>query len=210
MRRTRHRKFVPPWQWGIFYWKPSINLSLASCTAEHAPIIAIYQTLKSMGFKETRWQFVYPGQIGGLIKNPRSTLLEFHVRFFSDGLIYAEIEIGRSGSLHLIDRRMYINNYLIGKMGSSLAQEHLEYFRTASEKAKLVYPKNWPEWSSQNRFMTPSIKTKIQFLSVLADWRVLALVMMASIVSSIVKGVVLIPLLTAIMIFVYVLAPKRT
>jgi len=69
---------------------------------------SIYQALKEMGFKETYWQFVYPGQIGGLVKSPRSNLLELHVRFFQEGMMYAEIEMGRSALLHFLNRRLYL------------------------------------------------------------------------------------------------------
>jgi hypothetical protein len=210
MRSPRTREFVPPWRWGIFRRAPCAHLLLDSCSPDHAPMTAIYEALKSAGFKETYWQFVYPGQIGGLVQNARGTLIEFHVRFFENGLIYAEMEIGRSASLHLINRRLYINYYIIKKLHSRLPSAHLDYLRAATERSKLVYPKDWTEWSVQNRFMTPSIKRKIRFLAVLSDWRTLALIMMASVVSSMADGSVIIPLLTAIMIFVYVLAPKRT
>ena len=173
-------------------------------------MIAIYQTLKSIGFKETYWQFVYRGQLGGLIKNARGTLIEFHVRFFNDGSIYAEMEIGRSVSLHLIDRRLYINHYLIRKLQGRLSREHFGYLAAATKKAKMMYPKSWSEWSTGNRFMTRGIRAKIQLLTLVADWRTLALIMAASVASSMARGPVIIPFFVAAMIVVYVLAPKRT
>jgi hypothetical protein len=185
-------------------------LRFDSGVPENASITAIYEALKSVGFKETYWQFIYPGQIGGLIQNAGGSLIEIHVRFFENGLIYAEMEIGRTGSLHLIDRRLYANHYLIKKMSSTLTKTDLDYLRTATEKSKLIYPRKWSEWSLRNRFMTPSLKRKIRLLAILGDWRTLALIMMASVVSSIADRSVVIPLLTALMIFVYVLAPKRT
>ncbi|MGA8498629.1 MAG: hypothetical protein WB764_24305 [Xanthobacteraceae bacterium] len=210
MRWARTGKFVPPWQWGIFRWKSCTGLHHDTSVPENASITAIYEALKGSGFKETYWQFIYPGQIGGLIQNAGGTLIEIHVRFFKNGLIYAEMEIGRTASLHLIDRRLYANHYLVRKMSSNLTKTDLDYLRNATEKSKLMYPRKWSEWSPRNRFMTPSLKRKIRLLAILGDWRTLALVMMASIVSSIADRSVVIPLLTALMIFVYVLAPKRT
>lgn len=210
MRRAKERHFIPPWQWGIFRRKLCASLNLDVGAPDYAPMITIYQALKSVGFKETYWQFIYPDQIGGLIQNKRSTLIEIHVRFFANGLIYAEMEMGRSASLHLINRRMYVNYYLIQKLSKRLSRTHLEYFQDAVAKSKLVYPRDWLEWSSQNRFMTSGIKRKIRLLNVLSDWRTLALIMMASVVSSVADRSIVIPLLTAIMIFVYVLAPRRT
>jgi hypothetical protein len=170
---------------------------------------AIYQALKSIGFRETYWQFIYPGQIGGLIRNPRNTLIEFHVRFLKEGMIYAEIELGRSVLLHFANRKLYINQYLICKMGSRLSAAHREYLRGSIKRHKSVYAKDWPEWTVENRFVTPSMKKQIRFLAVLADWRTLALIMLASVVSSLADGPTVLPLITALMIFVYVLAPKR-
>lgn len=144
------------------------------------------------------------------MQNARGTLIEFHIRFYEGGMIYAEIELGRSALLHLIDRRMYANRYFIRRLSSRLSSADLEYLRAATERYKCMHPKSWPEWGIRDRFMTPSIKRKIQLLAVLSDWRMLALVMMASIVSSVADGPAIVPLLTALMICVYVLAPKRT
>jgi hypothetical protein len=50
---------------------------------------------------------------------------------------------------------------------------------------------------------------QIRFLTVLADWRVLALIMLASVASSVVRHSIAVPLVAALMILVYLLAPKR-
>jgi hypothetical protein len=170
---------------------------------------AIYEALKSIGFRETYWQLVYPGQIGGLIKNPRGTLIEFHVRFFQRGMIYGEMELGRSVFLHFVNHRCYINCYLVTKIGSRLCPAHIDYLRVSTERFKRVYPRQRPEWTRENRFMTPNIKRQIQFLTLLADWRALALIMLASIGSTMANGPAALLLVIALMIFVYLLAPKR-
>jgi hypothetical protein len=61
----------------------------------------------------------------------------------------------------------------------------------------------------KNRFITHSSKMQIRFLTVLADWRVLALIMLASVASSVVRNLIAVPLVAALMILVYLLAPKR-
>lgn len=203
-------EFVPPWRWGIFLRRPCTGLMLEKSSADYEPMRAIYQSLKNIGFRETYWQFVYPGQIGGLIKCPRNKLVEFHVRFFEGGMIYAEFELGRSVLLHFLGHRYYLNRYIVRKIQSGLSQEHLAYLQCAMQRYKTAHLREWPEWSTENRFMTEGIKRQIKFLTVLSDWRVLALIMLASVVASSVHGPIMLPLLTALMIVVYLLAPKRS
>lgn len=202
--------FLPPWRWGVFLRKHCTGLLLDSRSPEFEPINAIYRALKETGFRETYWQFVYPGQIGGLVKSPRSKLVELHVRFFESGMIYAEIEMGRSVLLHFINRRYYLNNYIFKKIQSKISREHGAYFLAATKKYKSLHSNSWPEWSVKNRFMTPNIKKQIRFLSVLSDWRTLAIIMLASVVSSLADRPMVLPIITAAMIVIYLLAPKRS
>lgn len=210
MRAPRSHDFVPPWQWGIFRRKACRDLLLDRRSKEYDAMTAIYQALKRAGFNETYWQFVYRGQIGGLVKNPRGTLLEFHVRFFEDGMIYAEIELGRSVLLHFLNRRCYINQYLARRLRSRLPEKYVDYFQLSTERYKCAYHRNWPEWTIRNRFVTLSMKKQIHFLTTLSDWRVLALIMLGSTVSSFTPSLVILPLVTATMIVVYLLAPRRS
>jgi hypothetical protein len=204
------REFAPPWRWGIFCRKPCAGLSLSSNSPDYEPMTAIYRVLKNAGFEETYWQFVYPGQVGGLVKIPRGTLIEFHVRFFEGGMIYAEMELGRSVLLHFLNRRYYINHHLVKKLNSKLSSSQIAYLRTSTERYKASCACDWPEWTMENRFMTPGIKRQVRFFTVLSDWRLLALIMLAGIISSIADGPVALALLTAAMILVYLLAPKRS
>jgi hypothetical protein len=176
----------------------------------HEPMTAIYQTLKDFGFRETYWQFVYPGQIGGLIKSPRNQPLEFHVRFFEGGMIYAEFELGRSVLLHFSGHRYYLNRYIVGKTRSRLSPGHSRYLEDAVAAYKSVHNRNWLEWGSKNRFMTTKVKRQLRFLTLLSDWRILAMLMLASVFASINQGPRVVPLFIAFMIGIYLLAPKRS
>ena len=171
--------------------------------------MAIYNALRATGFRETYWQFVYPRQIGGLVKNPKGSLIEFHVRFFEDGMIYAEMELGRSVLLHFFKSRHYINHYLIRKLGCRLTCSQLDYLRMSTAKYKASYDNDWPEWTVGNRFITHNTKMQIRFLTLLADWRVLTLIILASVASSLVPNSVALPLVTTLMVLVYLLAPRR-
>jgi hypothetical protein len=55
----------------------------------------LYYRLKQYGFTETVWQFVYKGQVGGLILQLDGGRKELHVRFYDD-LVEAELEVGRN------------------------------------------------------------------------------------------------------------------
>jgi hypothetical protein len=209
-RRSRIApEFAPPWQWGIFRRKPCSGLLIDRSSPDCEPMMAIYNTLRATGFRETYWQFVYPRQIGGLVKSPRGSLIEFHVRFFEDGMIYAEMELGRSVLLHFLNRRHFINQYLIRRLRCRLTSSQLDYLRMSTAKYKASYDNDWPEWTVGNRFITHNIKMQIRLLAHLADWRVLALIILASVASSLVPNSVVLPLVTTLMILVYLLAPRR-
>jgi hypothetical protein len=210
MNSSRSHGFVPPWQWGIIRRRVCRGLFLETNSSEYEPMTAIYEALKNTGFKETYWQFVYPDQVGGLVKIRRHTLIEFHVRFFKGGMIYAEMEFGRSVFLHFLNKRCYINSYIIKTLSSRLSALHIDYLRASTKRYKRVYHNGWPEWTRRNRFMTPKTKMQIRFFTILSDWRTLALIMLASVASSLERVTAALPLLTAIMIVIYLLAPRRT
>jgi hypothetical protein len=210
MPPRRFREGIAPWRWGIFCRAPCAKL-LGETSPHYEAMNAIYLALKSTGFRETYWQVVYPGQVGGLIKIPRGTLIEFHVRFFRNGLIYGEMELGRSALLHFVNRRIYyINGYLERKLRTRISGEHAAFLRESTRRYKSLYVSNRPEWTSRNRFVTPTMKKQIRFLTVLSDWRFLAFIMLFSLISTFANGPSTLALLTASMIVVYVLAPRRS
>ncbi|MDR3410744.1 MAG: hypothetical protein P4L87_07345 [Formivibrio sp.] len=202
-------EFAPPWRWGIFLRKPCAGLLLDRSSSNYEPMQAIYRALKNVGFRETYWQFVYPGQIGGLIKSPRNNLVEFHVRFFDNGMIYAEFELGRSALLHFLGHRLYLNRYIAGKIQSQLSVDQISYWQTAVQKYKSFHPRKWPEWGADNRFMTLRIKRQLKFFATLSDWRVLATIMFASVIATMLHGPIVLPIIVAVMVIVYLLAPRR-
>lgn len=62
-----------------------------------------FQELRAQGFRRTPWQLVFPGQTAGLIKPipPQPDgINEYHTRFYDDGIIECELEIGRFESMH--------------------------------------------------------------------------------------------------------------
>jgi hypothetical protein len=210
MRPESATDFMPPWRWGIFLRKPCASLLIERSSPDFEPMQAIYNALKSVGFRETYWQFVFPGQIGGLVKSPGSQLAEHHVRFFEGGMIYAEFELGRSALIHFLGHRYYLNHYIARKIRKKLSPAHFAYLQEAVERYKFQNHRDWPEWSADRRFMTPRIKSQLRFLTILSDWRVLASVMLASVVATMIHGPIILPIIVALLILVYLLAPRRT
>jgi hypothetical protein len=172
-------------------------------------MVAIYEALKQRGFRETYWQVVYPGQIGGLIKSPLNTIFEFHVRFFETGMIYAELEVGRSVLLHFFIHKYYLNNYIGIKVARSLTEQERHYFYSAVDKYKAQSIKKWPEWSGQNKFMDIRSKRIIKVTSIFSNWRILFLAMLISIAATYAQSPTSLALLAMLMILAYLLSPKR-
>ena len=97
-----------------------------------------YAALKRRGFRETVWQIVYEGQIGGLIAQSNSRSGEYHVRFYDDR-IEAEDEIARWRLAHFYCRRTSAHK----KIQEILISELGEEWRSCAEA--LVRPKYFPE-----------------------------------------------------------------
>src|SRR3954464_4193117 len=72
----------------------------------------IYNALKGIGFRETKWQLIYDGQTGGLVCPYRDGLNEVHVRFYDDR-IFAELEFSRSSIFHFALPLYNANAYLV-------------------------------------------------------------------------------------------------
>ena len=62
----------------------------------------ILAALQALGFRETIWQFVYKGQLAGLVLTREAGTVEIHVRFY-EASIEAELEVGR----HFIGHFLY-------------------------------------------------------------------------------------------------------
>lgn len=210
MRRFELGDLAPPWRWGIFQWRPCDGTLIEQSSLVPELMVSLYATLKKMGFRETRWQVVYPDQIGGLIRNRRGSLLEIHVRFYKGDMIYAELEVGRSALLHFTVEPVFANNYLRSLLRSRVTPPELDYLVRATETYKATSRKRWREWSAKGKFMTPSLKRKIRASYILGDWRVLMVAMLVSVAAVFADDAEEIAVVALIMIIVYILAPKRS
>lgn len=70
----------------------------------------VYDILKSQGFRETPWQYIFHGQTGGLVCETEGKN-EIHVRFY-DGRIFSEYERGRAYLSHFFGPRYNAERYL--------------------------------------------------------------------------------------------------
>jgi len=69
-----------------------------------------FDELIQLGFKRTYWQLVFPNQTAGLVKKiPPTTegVDEYHIRFYSDGVIDCELEVNRFNGWHWVGPRKH-------------------------------------------------------------------------------------------------------
>ena len=95
---------------------------------------SIYKKLIQHGFKETVWQYVYDGQIGGVVMPYLDGQYEIHVRFYDDGRIFSELEYGRSNILHFIYPLYNANRYVIKILNDILTCEEKKYLLHSMNK----------------------------------------------------------------------------
>jgi hypothetical protein len=116
----------------------------------------IYEKLLRYGFVETSWQFVFRGQIGGLIM-PHSTggkadFNEIHIRFYNDR-IFAEYEIGRAYISHFFGPRLNANVQLRLMLVNYLDERELRYLAAMNNPEKLSSDEqHMAEWKGQDYF----------------------------------------------------------
>ncbi len=118
-------------------------------------MLSVYRKLLDLGFKQTRWQYIFDGQIGGLVLPFNGGENEVHVRFYNNR-IFAEYEIGRAYVTHFIGPRFNANNYLLGILYHSLSQEEVNFLeefcsakRQVHEESQMI---NWDNNSSEDIF----------------------------------------------------------
>ena len=69
-----------------------------------------FENLLKRGFERTRWQLIFPNQTAGLVKRippDRESVDEYHIRFYSDGVIDCELEVNRFNGWHWAGSRKH-------------------------------------------------------------------------------------------------------
>ena len=107
--------FLSPRHWPIFHHDRRIDHE-------------VYDALKRAGFRETIWQYVYRGQLGGLILPLHDGQVEIHVRFYRD-TIEAEIEIGRHTLGHFVHPRYQAESIVLSMIQGHLSDGALDRAR---------------------------------------------------------------------------------
>jgi hypothetical protein len=95
----------------------------------------LYERLKAVGFRKTVWQFVYSGQLGGLILPLEHGLKEIHVRFYRHG-IEAELEAGRSCFDHFLAPRVDATDDVLSMLRPHLAASELPRARASFHQSR--------------------------------------------------------------------------
>mgnify|MGYP007047540800 CR=1 FL=1 len=84
-------------------FKPLVFKGYFDVKQNHKKQVEFFNLLLSKGFKRTRWQLVFPGQIAGIVKkiNQRNgEANQYHIRFYSDGIIECELEMDNFSLKH--------------------------------------------------------------------------------------------------------------
>jgi hypothetical protein len=124
-----------------------------------ARMIEIYRALKSAGFVETRWQYIFDDQIGGLVYSCNDGLSEVHVRFYPDR-IYAEHEVARSSPLHFIYPLFNANQFIVEIVKDKVSPEVLAYLAartTANLKDDEAAQAHWQPKAQPDPYRTTSL-----------------------------------------------------
>lgn len=90
---------------------------------------SIYSKFKNAGFKETPWQYIYDGQLAGLVKPVGIGLNEIHIRFYEDRY-FAEIEIGRGLIAHFFGPQFSASTQVRHFARDFLSDEEFTYLET--------------------------------------------------------------------------------
>lgn len=119
---------------------------------------SLYRKLRDLGFAETPWQYVFSGQVGGLVlSHTKANHLgrnEVHVRFYADR-IFAEFEIGRAYISHFFGPRLNANRELQRLLGPHLSTSERGYLaKLMSHERLLVDEAAMQEWSGEDYFRT--------------------------------------------------------
>lgn len=137
----------------------------------------IYAALKLAGFRETRWQFIYDGQTGGLVFPYRDGMNEIHVRFFDDR-IFTELELSRSSILHFVLPLYNANAFLLRILDGRISTEahgRLQALVCANLRDDEISQPAWSGEVHSNPYLTSEGQHLLwwsQFLHRTFNWRV--------------------------------------
>lgn len=170
-----------PWRWGLFHHRNCRGALIIEKAASSPKLSIIYAALMDLGFRETIWQFVYSGQIGGLVRTYGRGLIEVHIRFFEDDAIFAELEIGRTGLAHFLNRRIFANSHIIKLLEKSMDREDFDYLCRSIEKYKSSLRRETVEWLPGVHFLRKIRLLRLQRF--LGSWLFISLIMVTSVAS---------------------------
>ncbi|HIH11194.1 TPA: hypothetical protein HA241_03325 [Candidatus Woesearchaeota archaeon] len=80
--------------------RPAVVRGYFADTSEGMYQRILFEELCVLGFRRTSFQMIFPDQTAGLVRAEHDSDLETHIRFYSDGVIAAEVEHGRMSLGH--------------------------------------------------------------------------------------------------------------
>lgn len=96
----------------------------------------LYNKLISLGFRETKWQFIYDGQIAGLVFPYNDGLNEIHIRFYKDR-IFSEFEVGRSSIAHFFGPFFNANEFVLNLIKNEIDEDIFSLAKSLTSRNKL-------------------------------------------------------------------------
>lgn len=88
----------------------------------HPGMKNLYEELKKIGFRETRWQILNKEQLAGLVLLLTDGENELHIRFYKDR-VFAECEAARIYISHLFKRAINANCFFLGIANKNLPEK---------------------------------------------------------------------------------------
>lgn len=134
------------------------------------PAREIYSHLKELGFKETRWQFVFENQLAGLVLPYNDGANEVHIRFYKDR-IFAEFEVGRASIAHFLGPFLNANLFIQDLLEGRVSDESFEFltnrmkpeFQLREERTLVVWNHSSSEVGSCKELDTSQKKICLPF-----------------------------------------------
>lgn len=183
-----HRRLI---SFGVL--KPWVCLRPALTSNYHR---AIYRALLSIGYRETVWQYIFDGQIGGLVRPGTD---DIHIRFYDDRL-FAEIEISRAFVSHFYGPRFNAKKIILHQLEGHVSEIEYRWLQHAladgltkiEEASLLVYEDDVRigPYASIRDLSKRGLKDHVKRTVVGIDWRNLSFgllgvcsILLASVVS---------------------------
>lgn len=103
----------------------------------HPGMKNLYEELKKIGFRETRWQIISKEQLAGLVLPLTDGENELHIRFYRDR-VFAECEAARIYISHLFKKAINANSFFWVSLKNLYFKLFFELFNNANKSIGMI------------------------------------------------------------------------